>query len=109
MSVQVQMCRDCTAQYFPPRLRCPKCGGRTLDQHPVAGGILEQASTLRHRAGFESSLNIVLGIVKTDGGLRLLARLSGAREPGESVLLEMSETGSIREQCPDRLLGKRHD
>lgn len=109
MSVQVQVCRDCMAQYFPPRLRCAKCGGRAFGQHPVTEGVLEQTSTLRHRVGFEGSSNIALGIVRTDGGLRLLARLRGAKQPGEPVLLEMSETGSIRERSPDRLLGQRHD
>ncbi len=109
MSVQVQICRDCKAQYFPPRLRCAKCGGRSFDQHPVTGGILERTSTLRHRVGFEGNSNIALGLVRTEGGLRLLARLSATKEPGQPVLLETSETGSIRERSPDRLLGKRHD
>jgi uncharacterized OB-fold protein len=103
MSVLVQICRDCMTQYFPPRLRCAKCGGRGFDQLLVAGGRLEQTTTLRHRVGFEDSSNIALGLVKTDGGLRLLARLSGAKQSGEPVLLEMSETGSVHERVSDRL------
>ena len=108
MSVLVQICNDCATQYFPPRLRCAKCGGRGFDQLLVTGGILERTSTLLHRVGFEGSSNIALGLVRTDGGLRLLARLSGAKQPGEPVLLEMSETGSVRERVSDRLPGRRH-
>ncbi|TLM86271.1 hypothetical protein FDW83_00445 [Pseudarthrobacter sp. NamE2] len=80
MSAVVQECRNCRSLLFPARLFCPVCGEDSFSTVAAETGTIEQTTTL--------SDGIVLATVALDGGLRLIARLTGSEaEPGQSVPL----------------------
>ena len=80
MSAMVQECRHCRSLLFPARLFCPVCGEDSFSTVAAENGIVEQTTTL--------SDGTVLATVSLNGGLRVIARLTGsAAEPGQSVPL----------------------
>lgn len=80
MSAVVQECRSCRSLLFPARLFCPVCGEDSFSTVAAEHGTVEQTTTL--------SDGIVLATVSLDGGLRLIARLTGSEaKPGQSVPL----------------------
>ncbi|TLM87084.1 Zn-ribbon domain-containing OB-fold protein [Pseudarthrobacter sp. NamE5] len=80
MSAVVQECRNCRSLLFPARLFCPVCGEDSFSTVAAEDGTVEQTTTL--------SDGTVLATLGINGGLRLIARLTGsAPEPGQRVPL----------------------
>lgn len=80
MSARVQECRNCRSRHFPDRLFCPVCGGDSFSTIAAGQGTVEQTTTL--------SDGTVLATLSLDGGLRVIARLTGSdAQPGQDVPL----------------------
>jgi uncharacterized protein len=80
MSALVQECRNCRSRLFPDRLFCPVCGGDSFSAVAAGQGTVEQTTTLPD--------GTVLATVSLDGGLRLIARLTGSdARPGQDAPL----------------------
>jgi uncharacterized OB-fold protein len=96
MSMLVQRCAACASLFFPPRLLCAACHGSFFDRVSVDDGVVEASTTLRHRAGSSADLDISLGLVRLDGGIRVIARLDNDMRAGDVALLSQLQDGSIR-------------
>ncbi len=80
-----QRCGDCQAAVHPPRVLCPRCGGRDLAWQQSAGrGTVYSATTIHTR---EDAYGLCL--VDLDEGLRVMA--AGAPEIGARVELRVEE------------------
>lgn len=80
MSAVVQECLSCRSLLFPARLFCPVCGEDSFSTVAAEHGTVEQTTTL--------SDGTVLATLGLSGGLRVIARLTGAEaKPGQSVPL----------------------
>lgn len=80
MTAMVQECRSCRNHLFPARLFCPVCGEDSFSTVAAELGTVEQTTTL--------SDGTVLATLSLNGGLRVIARLTGAEaKPGQSVHL----------------------
>ncbi|MDQ0923762.1 putative OB-fold protein [Pseudarthrobacter sp. W1I19] len=80
MSALVQECRNCRSRLFPDRLFCPVCGGDSFSTVAVGQGTVEQTTALPDGS--------VLATLSIDGGLRVIARLTGSgAQPGQDVPL----------------------
>lgn len=79
MTVALQTCDGCGAQWFPDRLLCPRCGGRTFTRSEVRRARVHEVTTLveGHR---------IAGLV-TESGVPLVARLLGDAQEGDEVSL----------------------
>jgi len=92
--VAIPTCADCGRGLFPARLRCPSCGSERFESVSTVQAKLEETTTLLHVAGRADSTPVRLGVVVTDAGVRLVARLTHAVEPGAIVRVS-DEDGSI--------------
>jgi uncharacterized OB-fold protein len=92
--VAIPTCADCGRGLFPARLRCPGCGSERFDNLLVFEARLEETTTLLHVAGRAGSTPVRLGVVVTEAGVRLVARLARAAEPGALVTLS-DDAGAI--------------
>lgn len=80
MSAMVHECRNCRSLLFPVRLFCPVCGEDSFSTVAAEHGTVEQTTTL--------SDGTVLATLSLNGGLRVIARLTGSEaKPGQSVPL----------------------
>lgn len=84
-------CRKCGADYFPPRLDCPKCLGSDVEWFEIKGnGRLVTYTVVNYGpTGFENDAPYTLAIADFDG-VRVFGRLSKAIKesdikPGMSV------------------------
>jgi len=64
--VMATKCKDCGAQYFPPRADCSKCLGNSMEWAPVSGqGELISFSKLQYGpVGFENDLPYTIGVAQ---------------------------------------------
>jgi uncharacterized OB-fold protein len=71
-------CPGCSAKFFPPRGRCPDCGRHELEAHRFAGkGELTTWSEIYQVPhGYTASVPYVVGLVKLDEGVTVLAQLT---------------------------------
>jgi uncharacterized protein len=72
------LCPGCEAKFFPPRGRCPQCGKHELAPHRFQGkGILTTYSEVYQVPhGYTASVPYVVGLVKLDEGVTVLAQLT---------------------------------
>jgi hypothetical protein len=75
---------------------CAECHGTVFDGISVDAGIVEACTTLRHRAGSHTDLDISLGLVRLDGGIRVIARLDNNMSVGDAALLSQLQDGSLK-------------
>ncbi|MGP0089032.1 MAG: Zn-ribbon domain-containing OB-fold protein [Xanthobacteraceae bacterium] len=92
----MQRCVACASLFFPPRFLCAACHGSVFDGISVDAGIVEACTTLRHRAGSNADLDISLGLVRLDGGIRVIARLDNNMSVGDVALLFQFQDGSLK-------------
>ena len=78
-------CAACASAVHPPRVLCPRCGGRDLAWEESAGeGTVYSATTVHSREGEHG-----LCLVDLDEGLRVMA--AGAPAIGARVALRVEE------------------
>jgi uncharacterized protein len=70
-------CQGCGSICFPPRLVCPRCGGREFEPNRLAGaGQLLTYTIIRvPPAPFEDQAPYAVGIAELDDGVRLTAQV----------------------------------
>jgi len=73
------VCVACGHAVFPPRALCPRCGGADWRSTAAGRAIVENTT---ERDG------VRIGVVLSERGPRVVARLDGAVEPGDVVLLD---------------------
>jgi uncharacterized OB-fold protein len=74
--LELQVCRSCARQVFPPRALCPHCGGAVLDWRAVSGkGIVYSTTAVRERPEKGGDRNIAL--VDLAEGARMMSRVEG--------------------------------
>ena len=96
MSVPVQRCAACGSLFFPPRFLCAVCHGSVFDEISVDAGTVEACTQVRRRAASNADLDISLGLVRLDGGIRVVARLDDNLRVGDAALLSQDQEGSLR-------------
>jgi uncharacterized OB-fold protein len=79
VSFAIPVCTACGAAAFPPRVLCPRCGGRQWREEHVTGGAVVRTTT-RDATRIAS--------VRTPLGPLLVVRLLGAAAPGDRVVLD---------------------
>lgn len=95
-----QLCNDCEASIFYPRVLCPVCGGTSLQWQESTGYGTVYATTAIYRKDAEP-YNVTL--VDLDEGFRLMSRIEGIPateiEIGMDVCLKVlpaeGEQGSV--------------
>jgi uncharacterized protein len=78
--LKIQRCARCGTKWFPERLGCGRCGGRTFSRIPAGPGTLEEVMG-------------TLGSVRLDAGPVVIARVDPGTSAGSRVLLERHERG----------------
>lgn len=75
--VMTTRCRSCGAEYFPPKMDCPKCLSSDVEWFEITGdGKLATYTIVKYGpAGFEQDAPYTLAVVDFDG-LRVFGRLS---------------------------------
>jgi uncharacterized OB-fold protein len=79
--LRIQRCGECDAAWFPDRLRCPRCGGRSWRRIAAGTGTVEELTAEPREA-------IELASIRLDAGPVVIARLEPGTAPGARVLLE---------------------
>jgi uncharacterized OB-fold protein len=80
---------------FPARYFCPACGGGQWSECAVERGNIAQSTVVRHRVGAQGGGDVHLASVATSAGPIVIARLEAGMQPGDSVSLDVDETGRI--------------
>ena len=72
------MCTGCDRISFPPRPRCPGCGGRAWRATAlVSDGTIETLTVIHSApAGFGDDVPYAIAIIKLDDGVRLTAQVA---------------------------------
>ena len=86
-------CSTCAARYYPGPLLCAACGGARLRPVRATQAHVEEVTTLRPAAGADEPPRR-LATVRTDDGVRLVARLLDDSGPGAVVVL-LDEGGAV--------------
>jgi uncharacterized OB-fold protein len=94
-ALTVFACAVCGTAAFPRRLACPQCGCRDAREVDASEGVVEETTTVRHRAGEDGGAVMRLGTVRTQAGPRVIARLEGAADSGVVVRLYRKPDGAI--------------
>ncbi len=71
-------CASCGNVMFPPRMKCPKCGGDSIQKYklPEKGKLMTFTIVRSPPKGFEKMAPYVLGMVKLDDGTILTVQLT---------------------------------
>jgi uncharacterized OB-fold protein len=75
----VAECVTCGYLAYPPRILCPNCGGSEWRNRPAGSGVVTEVT--------ESREGVRLGAVRSDDGIRIVARLAEGVEAGDRVEL----------------------
>ena len=89
------VCGSCDEAFFPPAAACPRCHAREIDwaESDATGELY--AFTRQHRTAPGVDSPVVLGIVRLEEGVRLLARIDADYD-------ELAVGTPVRlESCPD--------
>ena len=90
--VVLEACTTCGAAFFPPRLMCPRCGGRTWTPTLVHDGVVEELTTVRRSVGDEQRDHAVLATVRLPDAQRIVAALAEPLAAGASVRLHRCDS-----------------
>jgi uncharacterized OB-fold protein len=80
----LQRCEACATWHFPPRRRCPRCGGVALALAEASGRGVVHSHGRAHRAAhpaLRERLPLELVAVDLEEGVRMLARLAAGSPP----------------------------
>lgn len=93
MHFACQKCRACGLTQFPPRYRCPTCGGRVFDHHLL--GVLE-VSAFTHVAQPRAGATEHYLVEMHHDGLYVLGVAAFEPELKEKVDISKAENGAIK-------------
>jgi hypothetical protein len=100
--VELRVCRACGHVAFPRHLLCRVCAGASWRTTRVYEGRLEGVTVVRRSVGgaFPGDGQAV-GLVVTDAGARIVARLGAGLEPGTDILLSSEGTTPVAVRSGD--------
>jgi uncharacterized OB-fold protein len=75
----VAECVTCGYLAYPPRILCPNCGGGEWRDRPAGSGVVTEVTETRE--------GVRVGAVRSDGGVRIIARLDPGISAGDPVEL----------------------
>jgi uncharacterized protein len=80
--LRIQRCQDCARAVFYPRALCPFCSSARLIWERASGRGTIYSYTVVHQAygPFAEQAPFVVALVDLDEGVRMLTRVTGARE-----------------------------
>jgi uncharacterized OB-fold protein len=111
--LSVRWCPDCRTWNFPPRPRCPGCGGAEAEwRTPARTGAIVTFSVV-HQAAIEAwrdDVPYVVVVVRLDGGPQLMTNLVDVDDPeavavGQRVELVFERRGDDVQLPQFRLAG----
>jgi len=75
--LEAAKCEGCGKISFPPRVRCPKCGGRSFDKVQLPReGVVHTFTIIRTGpADWKDQAPYAVGIVELEGGARITAQI----------------------------------
>jgi hypothetical protein len=85
--VTVCTCEACGSTWFPARFWCPQCGASNLASREVDIGVVEEVTALRPSSDRPGAAPVRLGVVRLEGGERLVAWLEPGVAAGERARL----------------------
>jgi uncharacterized OB-fold protein len=92
----VSVCRGCGLRVYPPRLVCRRCGSLEWAQEPEASGVVEQVTLLRRRLRpLPDDRPVPLALVRTESGVRVVARTGESVQPGDAVSLSTEDGAAV--------------
>lgn len=86
--LRIPVCDRCALAIWPPRSRCPRCGGGAWGDGDGSGGRAEQTTDLAGADG------VRLATVRLDAGPVVIARAPGV-DPGDRVTLSL-DAGALQ-------------
>jgi uncharacterized OB-fold protein len=93
--IDVCVCGRCGHAVYPYRALCPECGAREWRVERVERGVVEQATTIRHRVGVARRVPVGVASVHVERGPVVIARLLGAATAGAVVALGTRAGGVV--------------
>ncbi len=74
---QAARCSGCGKVFFPPRVVCDKCRGRSFETQVLAGSGVIETYTVIHIApsGFTDEAPYAVGVIRLDDGVRITGQI----------------------------------
>jgi len=89
-------CSACGRLQFPPRRRCGRCAGTSLQWMPASrAGVVQDTTVVRRAAGLPGGEVRHLATVAHDSGALLIVRTPAALPEGAAVRLDLRESGAL--------------
>lgn len=93
MNLHLSACTGCGASYFPPRLRCHRCGGFAFELRACSGGTVAGVSRVhRAPAGCDYAF---LADIQAGEGVAIVAAARHQPAVGARVALSRREDGAV--------------
>jgi uncharacterized OB-fold protein len=93
MPLEIQVCDGCGHAVFPSRLACSRCGSTSWRSELAEQGAVEHVTVVRRSPVIDAAdLPVRLGLVRTDVGPVVIARIDERTEAGHRV--RMSSSGN---------------
>jgi hypothetical protein len=70
-------CKECSAIFYPVKIKCPKCGSKELEDYKFKGkGKIYSYSTIHYApTGFEKQVPYEVAMIELDEGPKITAQL----------------------------------
>jgi uncharacterized OB-fold protein len=99
----VRRCTECGYVAHPPRILCPQCASSSWKPHLAARGVITEVTVRRPVAkrrqlpsgNWLDQHETRLACVRTDAGVRVIARVPEGAEVGDEVSLTQSASTAI--------------
>jgi uncharacterized OB-fold protein len=81
--LEASQCAGCSKVLYPPRVKCPACGGRefTTIVLPKTGRILTFTIVRVPPAGFTEQTPLPIALVELENGIRLMVQIGDVENP----------------------------
>jgi uncharacterized OB-fold protein len=88
MALEIPTCAACGLMAFPPHLRCARCGSDQWRSTAIERGILDAVTAVERSLVAQPDGPPIIGLVRLEGDVRVIARISGDAERGSEVLVD---------------------
>ena len=85
----LQKCNDCSANYFPPRPFCPKCGSRSVKEFQASGKGSLYSYVINHLPSPGFTPPFAIAVVELEEGPRLMSNIVECEQTPEALELDM--------------------
>ena len=85
----LQKCNDCSANYFPPRPFCPKCGSRSVQEFQASGKGSLYSYVINHLPSPGFTPPFAIAVVELEEGPRLMSNIVECEQTPEALELDM--------------------